>query len=141
MTLARAVLGLSALAYGGVGLAFLIAPAAMGGLVGLSLRDATADNDVRAVYGGLGLGFALFCLLAAARDAWMRPALAATALTLGGMASARVVSWVAVGRPGPLAFLLHAAEVAGCAAAVAALSALRGAGPPGAGPSPPPPAR
>ena len=48
---ARLVLGLSALAFAGIGAAFLVVPEAMAARVGVSLAGAAAANDVRAVYG------------------------------------------------------------------------------------------
>jgi hypothetical protein len=124
MGLARAVLVLSALAYGGVGVGFLVAPATLGSWLGVSLSGATADNDVRAVYGGLGVGIAAWCLASAARPSWIRPALSLVAVTLACMAAARVVSWLRVGFPEPIGFALHAAEGVGFLAALVALRRL-----------------
>lgn len=124
MTLAQSVLALCALAYGGVGASFLLFPEPMTSLVDISLGSATADNDVRAVYGGVGLGLAAFFARSATRTDWQRPALWAALLTLGAMAFARFWSLGVVGLPGPLGFLLHGAELAGFAASVAALRRL-----------------
>ncbi len=124
MGLARAVLVVSALAYGGVGAGFLVAPATLGSWVGVSLAGATADNDVRAVYGGLGVGIAVWCLASAARPSWIRPALSLVAVTLACMAAARVVSWMRVGFPEAIGFALHAAEVLGFLASMVALRRL-----------------
>jgi len=107
------VLGASALAFGAIGLAFLAAPAGMAARVGLGLSGALADNDVRAVYGGLQLGCAAFLAACAARPAWHAPGLAAQLLLFGGLAAARFVSWAAVGTPGTLGLVLHGAEIAG----------------------------
>lgn len=109
----RFVLFGSAVAFGGIGLAFLVAPGAMGARVGVSLAGATADNDVRAVYGGLQLGCAAFLALCATRPAWYAPGIAAQLLTFGGLAGARLLSWLAVGLPEPLGLALHGAEAAG----------------------------
>ena len=49
MQFAVFVLRVSALAFLGIGLAFLVAPSAMGARVGVSLAGAIADNDVRHV--------------------------------------------------------------------------------------------
>lgn len=121
---ARLVLRLSALPCAGVGLAFLAAPAAMGSLVGLELTSVTADNDVRAVYGGVSSGLALFLWVSASRPDWLVPGLAAQLLTFGGLALARVLSWAVAGWPGPIAHLLHAGEIVGIAAAALALRGL-----------------
>jgi hypothetical protein len=124
MRLPHLVLLGSAAAYGSIGGAFLAAPASMARLVGVELTSITADNDVRAVYGGLAFGLAVFFGIAAGRRDWWRPALWVLLLSAGGMACARVVSWVLIGMPDPIAFGLHAAEIIGVAAAGLALSAL-----------------
>jgi len=124
MMLARVVLLGAALAYGGLGLAFLFWPTPMAEHVELFLGSATADNDVRAVYGGLSLGLAVFLLLSLRRLEWFRPALWVVALTLAAMASARIVSLVVAGTPHPIAFALHSAEVVGFVLALLALRRL-----------------
>lgn len=106
----RLVLYGSALAFAGIGALFLLDPAGMAARVGLQLAGAIADNDVRAVYGGLQLGCAAFLALCAARPAWHAPGLAAQLITFGGLFGARCVSIAAVGSPGPLGLALHAAE-------------------------------
>jgi len=122
--LARFALLIASLAFGVAGLSFLIAPAFLTSRVGISLADATADNDIRAVYGGLELGLALFFLVSQARPAWLRPALVAAVLTLSGMAAARVVSWLVVGLPEPVGYVLHAPEVFGAVLGLVALLRL-----------------
>ena len=124
MSLPRWVLLTSAAVYSAIGGAFLAAPAGMARLVGVELTSATADNDVRAVYGGVAIGLAVFLGLAAGRRDWWHPALWVVLLSTGGMAGARVLSWILVGMPESVAFALHAAEVAGVAAAALALSGL-----------------
>ena len=69
---ARVVLFVSALAFLGIGVPFLVAPIEMTGFVGVSLAGATADNDVRAVYGGLQIACGLILLVCASRAAWLR---------------------------------------------------------------------
>ena len=119
--LARWVLVGSMLAFGFVGVTFFVAPAAMVRLVDVSLESATADNDVRAVYGGVALGLACFLAAALRRRAWTEPALWIVALTLAFMALARFVSWAVAGPPTPLGYWLHAAEFVGSLAALIAL--------------------
>ncbi len=124
MQLTRWVLWASALAYGGVGLAFLVAPQTMGAAVDLSLESATADNDVRAVYGGTGVGLAVFLVAGAARPGWHRPALFVVIATLASMASARFLSWAIAGAPGPIGYVLHGAEITGLVLGIVALRRL-----------------
>ena len=115
MSFAGLVLGGSALAFGGIGAAFLVDPSGMAARVGLAGGSALADNDVRAVYGGLQLGCCAFLAVCAARPVWHRPGLAAQLLLFGGLAAARLVSVAAVGLPGTLGLVLHAGELAGLA--------------------------
>lgn len=110
MSFARAVLALSALAFAGIGAAFLLAPADMGTHVDVALGSVTAHNDVRAVYGGLQLGVALWLALAAARGEWLRPALLAQLCVFGGLFGARLLSLALDGRPSDLALALQLAE-------------------------------
>jgi hypothetical protein len=126
----RVVLQLSSLAYAIVGVSFLAAPAVMASLIDVVVSSATADNDVRAVYGGVASGLAVFFWLAASRPEWFRPALVAQVLTMGGLAGARFVSWAAVGLPEPIGFGLHLCELVGFGAGIAALRRNRAAGHP-----------
>ena len=83
--------------------------------------SATADNDVRAVYGRVAAGLAAFLWLASNRPEWTRPALYAVVFTLGGMASARFLSWAIVGLPEQIGLALHLGELIGFAAGIVAL--------------------
>ena len=126
MNRARLVLLLSLPAYGGVGILFLIAPAWAGSWVGLELTGASADSDVRAVYGGMSLGVAGFLAWASRREDWYLPGIAVQVLTMGALAGARFWSWLWVGLPSGLGLALHAAELVGFAAGLWAWRSLRG---------------
>ncbi len=128
MRFARIVLALSALPFAGVGAAFLAAPAAMAGLVGVSLSDATADADVRAVYGGLQIGCAVLLALAASRPEAVRFGLMAQLSLYGGLAAARFVAYAAAGLPSALGLALHAGELVGLALGVLAWRGLAARG-------------
>jgi hypothetical protein len=118
---AQAVLRLSALPFAAIGLAFLLAPEAMASHVGVTLARATADHDVRAVYGGLQLGCAALLWWGAAQPERVRFALVAQALLYGGLAGARGLGWLATGAPSALGIALHVAEILGFAVGVWAL--------------------
>ena len=115
MGFARIILALSAVPFACIGAAFTLFPLQMGEFLGLSLADATAVADVRAVYGGLQLGCALFLGLAAANVAWSRAGLAAQLALYGGLGSARFLSYLVSGLPSTLGLLLHAGELVGLA--------------------------
>jgi len=121
---ARLVLGLSALAFAGIGAAFLVAPQAMAARVGVSLAGATAANDVRAVYGGLQLGVAAFLARCARRPDALDSGLAVQLFTFGGLAAARFASLLLDGNPGALGLALHAAEIVGFACGAVARARL-----------------
>jgi hypothetical protein len=116
---ARLVVALSGLAFLAIGVPSLVVPGATVARVGVSLLGALADNDVRAVYGGVQTAVGLFLLLGARRGALLRPLLLQQ-LTFGGLVAARAVSWMAAGWPGALGLALHGAEGVGLAAGFAA---------------------
>jgi hypothetical protein len=118
------VVGLSCGVFTLAGVPFLLFPATMTGFVDVSLGSVTADNDVRAVYGGVATGLAVFLGLSLRRDDWLSPALWVIALTLGGLATGRFISWLVLGLPSPLGLGLHAAELAGLALALVTLRRL-----------------
>lgn len=111
--LARWVVGLSCAVFAAAGLPFLLLPAQMTSFVGVSLTTVTADNDVRAVYGGVATGLAVFLAMAVRRSDWLVPALVVVLLTLGGLSMGRFISWIVQGLPDPIGLLLHAAELTG----------------------------
>lgn len=120
MRFARFVLAVSAVPFTLVGASFLLCPASMASLIGVSLAGATADADVRAVYGGLQLGCASFLALAAFNPGWCRAGLVAQLLLYGGLAGARIVSYGLVGLPSPIGWALHAGELIGLGLGVVA---------------------
>lgn len=120
LAFARIVLVLSAVPFAVIGAAFTLYPTRMGDLVGLSMDGSTAVADVRAVYGGLQLGCAVFLALAARNAPWCRAGLAAQLALYGGLAGARFVSYLASGLPSLLGMTLHTGELAGLALGVVA---------------------
>jgi len=125
MNLPRLSLRLAALAFAGFGVALLVRPALIGTL-GIELTSPTAVTEIRAFYGGLELGLALFFALASTREAWLRPALFAQAAVLGGIALARLIGVAIDGGAAPLILLFAALEGAGALVAIAALRTLDG---------------
>ncbi len=120
MRFARAVVALSAIPFAAIGAAFLLFPTDLARFVGLHPTGATADADVRAVYGGLQLGCAFFLGAAAWNREWCRAGLTAQIALYGGLASARFISYSVAGLPSPLGIALHAGEVIGLALGVLA---------------------
>jgi hypothetical protein len=121
---ARALLWMGALAFAGPGLGFLLAPERFAAAVDLALLSPTAASDVRAVFGGLEIGLALWLGATALGSAPLGPALAAQCAALGGMVVGRVASLGADGVPGALGWLLFAIETALLVASLVAIRSL-----------------
>ena len=123
--LARLVLLLSGAAFLAVGLPFLVDPASTAARVDLTLSSALADNDVRAVYGGLQAALGVLLVAAATAPSAASAALVLQQVSFGGLVLGRAASWLAVGPPGPLGVALLAAELVGLAAGAIARRRLR----------------
>ncbi len=121
MTIGRISLILSALVFGAFGLAFLLWPTAMAGLVDITLPTSTAIIDFQATYGGLEIGLAMFFAYCATTNRLIHPALLVQALSLGGLALGRIIGLLQAGPAQPLIYWLLLAELSGCALGVFAL--------------------
>ena len=124
MSFPQVVVLLSAVPFAGVGLAFLVSPDSMAALIGLSLPDATAQADIRAVYGGLQLGCAGFLVYCAVGSSFVRPGLVAQLTLYSGLFLARLYSYAVSGLPSSIGYALHAGEAIGVVFGVAAWLAL-----------------
>lgn len=131
MSAARIVLGVAGLAFVGFGLAFTLWPLPMARLVDISLPTPTARIDFGATYGGFEIGFGVFLLVCARREAWLEPGLWASAAALGGFALVRMLGLVSAAGPAtrPI-FVGLALEVVGFVASALALRQVRRAGAP-----------
>lgn len=125
MSWARFVVLASVPPFAGIGAGFLVAPAFMASLVGLELTNVTADNDVRAVYGGLSLGCAAFLLWCGLRPGQLAAGVHAQVFTFAGLVAGRTLSVALRGAPDALGVALHAAEIAGLACGLVALAQVR----------------
>lgn len=121
MQLARFSLGLTAAAFGGFGMWLLFKPGALAN-VGVELPTPAARAEIRAFYGGLELGMALFFAAAAARPEWFRPALVVQSASLGGAALGRIFSMRADPTDDRVIRLFTVLEGAGCTLGLAALA-------------------
>ena len=82
MSLAEIVLTIGALAFAGFGIVLLIAPAKMR-VVDLLPGSANARTEVRAMYGGLEIGIAIFLGLCLQYEDSIGPGLSLLVLTVG----------------------------------------------------------
>ena len=119
MILPRAALILAGLIFLALGVAFLLAPAAMMASVDVALTTPLASGDVRAVYGGMQVASGVLLLLAARRADWVRPGLLAAAVLFAGLFAGRVLGLLLDGPPSPFGWLLAVAELGGLLLAVA----------------------
>ncbi|WP_137818274.1 DUF4345 family protein [Pseudomonas sp. 2FG] len=90
MLFARILLAVQALVLAGVGLAYFIRPQEMVNLSGMLLMEAAAITDVRAHYGALQLGLAVFLVLATVRLELTRGALILLVLLYAALAFGRI---------------------------------------------------
>ena len=101
MRSARVFLAVMAGVTGCYALAFLARPDLLGRLVELDYRGPNASAEVRAFYGGLELGLALFFLWAALHPPVVRTALVCFALCFGCAGAARAWGLAEFGFSGP----------------------------------------
>lgn len=122
--LGRAVVAITALAFAGIGVWALASPQGALGTVGVAARDAAGVVELRAMYGGLQLGAALFFGWCAADADRLRTGLAATATLIGGLGGVRAAGLVLDRPDSPLLYVFAVLELTGAALAVGLL--LRG---------------
>ena len=101
-----------------IGLGYLVDPAAVLGIYGVSLQSITEAHIVRSAYGGLFLSFAILFWLGAARAQYTRPALITLLTFMAGFALGRAVSFVTDGMPHPLFIAIFAVEILYSVAAI-----------------------
>ena len=87
---ARILLAVQALFLAGFGLAYFIRPQEMANLSGMLLMAPASVTDVRAYYGGLQLGLAVWLGLALLRSDLLRPALMLLVLLYTSLFVARI---------------------------------------------------
>ena len=108
--------------HGFFGVAFLLRPTQMAQMVSVQLPEPTAKMEIRAFYGGLEIGLAVFLFACAATGAWIKPGLLAAGLACAGPALGRTVGLLLDGRPKPVIFTSLAVEVASALVVAVALA-------------------
>lgn len=89
MLLGKFTLGTSALVLMAYGIVSLIAPTIPAGLAGLVIDNGDGYAEIVAMYGGLQIGFGVFCLLAVLRHEYYRAGLASLVIVIGAVGLAR----------------------------------------------------
>ncbi len=91
MLYARIFLVVQVLLLAGFGTAYFLWPQEMGAVSGMLLMESAAVTDVRAYYGALQIGLAVFLGLALARHELTRPALTLLLVLYSSLALGRIV--------------------------------------------------
>lgn len=91
MLLGKLILCLSALVLILYGIVSLVAPAIPAGLAGLVINNGDGYAEIASMYGGLQIGFGLFCAMAALKPEFYRAGLALLVIVIGAVALARLL--------------------------------------------------
>jgi hypothetical protein len=94
VVLPRFVLVAIALVWLIVGVWGLVDPVGLAAVPAMTVEGDGGPLEIRAMYGGLGVGLSAYLLWCAASPARMRTGLTCAILTLGGIAVTRTVFWV-----------------------------------------------
>lgn len=116
---ARALILLTALIFGALGIACVVAPGALMETVQVEASTPVAKAEIMAMYGGLQLGLAAFLGLCARRDP--RLGLWLVALSLGGLGAMRLVGLLRYGGEWSLLGWFLLSELSGAVAAAVLL--------------------
>ena len=99
----KGILALSAAAFIGIGIAFVVFPEYLLGRVGIDAPHGSPLTDIRAVYGGLDLGIGLFLLYCLIRSE-VQLGLVASAMILWCLVGSRLVGVAADGEQNAITF-------------------------------------
>jgi len=122
MDTGKLAIGITAAAFTGFGAALVARPEKILGTIGIKANQPVGRTELRAMYGGMELGFGAFFTIVMFRQEWRRPALAAILCGIGGLGATRIATAIANG-DGPLTYAMGAPEIA--AATLAAIALLR----------------
>lgn len=122
----RLYLAFGAVLYGVIGLAGLLAPQWLMGLVDMSANAPSSLNEVRAFFGGQSLVLAAIFAAAVRPPRWHRPALMLFVALAAAFAVSRTASLVVDGVPGALNLTLLGMECMGTFAGTVLLRLGRG---------------
>ena len=120
MDTGKIAIGITAAAFAGFGTASLVKPDILR-KVGIKATNANARTEVRAMYGGLEIGFGVFFALAAIKPSWRQPALAAIVCAIGALGATRIASAAADGAE-PMMYAFAVPEVTAATLAAVALA-------------------
>ena len=90
----KGILGLSSLLFTGYGLACFYDPSIAATNAGLVMEGSSAFAEMGAMYGGLQMGFGLFCLIAVFNANYYRAGLLALFIVIGFVGVTRLISQI-----------------------------------------------
>jgi hypothetical protein len=101
----------SAVIFAAIGVYFLAVPEDAASAIGVSMLNDTGRTDIRATYGGMVLGIAVFFAWAALAPERTKAGLVSLAFVYGGLALGRIVAIATGDRPGSMMWLFLAIEL------------------------------
>lgn len=122
MDTGKLAIGITAAAFCGFGAALMAQPGKILSTIGIEANRRVGRTELRAMYGGMELGFGAFFTMAAFKQDWRRPALMAILCGIGTLGATRIATAIAKRDP-PLTYAMGAPEIA--AATLAAISLLK----------------
>ncbi len=112
MRFATSMLRINSALFGAFGICFIVAPAFFAAVItGAEPGTPSASIDMRATYGGMGLGTGLLFWFCARQRETVHAGLVGSLLVLGATALARAVGFVADGTPNAYMLALFCAEL------------------------------
>jgi hypothetical protein len=119
MDTGKLAIGITAAAFAGFGAVLMAKPEKILRIAGIKATNATGRTELRAMYGGMELGFGAFFIMALKQE-WREPALVAILCAIGTLGATRVATAISEGA-GPMTYAMAAPEVAAATLAGIAL--------------------
>ena len=116
----KLAIGITAAAFAGFGTALLVKPDILK-RIGIRADDPNARTELRAMYGGMELGFGAFFAIAALKPEWRVPALTAILLGIGGLGATRIATAISEDADA-ISYLMAGPEIAAATMAAIALA-------------------
>lgn len=120
MDTGKIAIGVTAAAFAGFGTALMVRPEILK-KIGIRASGPNARTELRAMYGGMELGFGGFFAMALRKPEWRTPALTAILLGIGGLGVTRIATAIAEDAD-PISYLMAGPEIAAAALAAIALA-------------------
>jgi len=119
MDTGKLAISITAAAFAGFGTALIVKPEILG-KIGIRARGANARTELRAMYGGMEIGFGVFFGIALQKPEWRTPALTAIACGIGALGVTRIATAIAE-QADPISYLMAGPEIAASTMAAVAL--------------------